>query len=60
MIYEISYGCTTIDEIIHVSEFDGDVDESKDLSKIVDFILKEINEEIVSLNISFKLKTNQK
>ena len=57
--YKVSYGCTTDDEMVHVSEFTGSVNSSKELIKVFEHIIKELTEddqEIDSINVSMKLK----
>ena len=57
--YKISYGGTTNDEMVHVSEFSGNVENSKDLVKVFSHIINELTEddkEIDSINVSMKLK----
>jgi len=57
--YKISYGCTTDDDMVHVSEFSGAVASSTHLTNVVKDIITDLIEdgqEIVSINISMKLE----
>ena len=56
--YNISYGATTDDEMVHVSEFTAKVETAFHLNKIFGHIIDELTEdgeEIKSINVTMKL-----